>query len=336
MQRDKRVRIGQADVFDRHAHHAARDVERIFSGFEHAPQPVERGVGIAVAHRLVQRGNQVVMFFAGFVVEQNALLQRVADDVVGDLARSFSGGCPISRVLCEKWGFRQPRRDFQNVVGAARVAAGVAGDLLQHVVGGRQIHFAETALVVGESPPQQQDDLLFSQRLQHIDAAARQQRRVDLERRILGGRADQPNVAFFHVRQKGILLRLVEAVNFVDEDDGARAVLPRPLGVGHDLLDLFDPGQHGGKFDELRLGHVRDDLRERGLARARRSPEDDRAGVVAVDLGAQRLAGADQMLLPDVFIERARTHAVGQRTSRIGRAAGVRNGLEKAHQFHCA
>jgi hypothetical protein len=56
------------------------------------------------------------------------------------------------------------------------------------------------------------------------------------------------------VRQKSILLGLVEAMNFVDEHDGSRAVLPRALRVGHDLLDLFDPGQHRGEFNELRLG----------------------------------------------------------------------------------
>ena len=54
-------------------------------------------------------------------------------------------------------------------------------------------------------------------------------------------------------------------------------------------------------------------LRQRGFARARRSPENQRPGVVALDLRAQRLARADQMLLPDIFVERARTHAIGQR-----------------------
>ncbi len=73
--------------------------------------------------------------------------------------------------------------------------------------------------------------------------------------------------------QEGVLLGFVEAVNLVDEDDRACAVLAGAFGVGHDLLDLFDPGQHGGKFDKIRLSHVGDNLRERSFARARRSPE---------------------------------------------------------------
>ena len=95
------------------------------------------------------------------------------------------------------------------------------------------------------------------------------------------------------MRQECILLCLVETVNLVDEDDGSCPVLPRPLGLGHHLLDLFNSGQHGGKLNELRLGHVGDDFRERGLAGAGRAPENKRTGVVALDLHAQRLARSD-------------------------------------------
>ena len=98
------------------------------------------------------------------------------------------------------------------------------------------------ALFVCERALQQRDDLLLSQRLQHIHAAARKQRGNNFERRILRGRADQPDVALLHVRKKRILLGFVEAMNLVDENDGARAVLPRALRVGHHLLDFLDPG----------------------------------------------------------------------------------------------
>src|ERR1700687_5888233 len=85
------VRFGEADVFDRHADYAAGDVERVFSRFEHASEPVEGGVGIAVAHRFVQRGDDVVMLFAAFVVEQNALLEGFVDGGFGDYIRRGSG-----------------------------------------------------------------------------------------------------------------------------------------------------------------------------------------------------------------------------------------------------
>ena len=79
----ERIRFGEADVFDSHADDAASNVERVFSGFEHASQPVERGVGIAVAHGFVQRGDDIVVLFAGFVVEQDPFLQGVLNGGFG-------------------------------------------------------------------------------------------------------------------------------------------------------------------------------------------------------------------------------------------------------------
>ena len=42
----ERLRIGEPDVLDRHAHHAAGEVERFLAGVEHAAQIVERGIRI--------------------------------------------------------------------------------------------------------------------------------------------------------------------------------------------------------------------------------------------------------------------------------------------------
>ena len=186
-------------------------------------------------------------------------------------------------------------------------------------------------LLVSQRPLEQQDDLFFGQRLENVNPAAGEQRRYDLEGGIFRGRADQADVALLHVRQESILLRLIEAVNLVDENDGARAVLPRPLGVGHHLLDFLDPSEDGGELDELRLGHVRDDLRQRGFARARRAPENQRARIVALDLRVQRLARSDEVLLPDKFVQRARTHAIRQRTGAIAGVLRARSCLEQAH-----
>ena len=124
---------------------------------------------------------------------------------------------------------------------------------------------------------------------------ARQQRRVDLEGRVLGGRADEHDVAGFDARQKGVLLRLVEAMDLVDEDDRAAAEpAAAVLGRGHDVLDFLDAREHGAEGDELRVGEVGDEARERRLAGARRSPEDDRLQQVALDRLAQRPARADR------------------------------------------
>ena len=56
-----------------------------------------------------------------------------------------------------------------------------------------------------------------------------------------------------------------------------------------------------------------DDPRERRLAGAGRSPEDDRLQQVALDRVAQRRARAEQLLLADELVERARPHPLGER-----------------------
>src|SRR5205807_2825653 len=64
----QRLRVGVADVLGREAHEPPRDVQWILTRFEHPREPVHRRVGIAVAHRLVKRGDEVVMLFSAFVV----------------------------------------------------------------------------------------------------------------------------------------------------------------------------------------------------------------------------------------------------------------------------
>ena len=81
--------------------------------------------------------------------------------------------------------------------------------------------------------------------MQGVDTAAGEQRRDDLEGRILRGRADQSDGAVLDVGQEGVLLGFVEAVDLIDEEDGAGAEAGGLFGVDHDLLDLLDAGEHG-------------------------------------------------------------------------------------------
>ena len=74
----------------------------------------------------MQRRNQVVMFFASLVVEQDALLQSLVNNFVGDLA-----------VLAGERG-----RNFQDVVRTAGIAAGVGRNFGQHLVGCVEFHFS--------------------------------------------------------------------------------------------------------------------------------------------------------------------------------------------------
>ena len=115
--------VGEADIFAGHAHQAARDVKRSFAGFEHAREPVKRGVGIGITHRLVQRGNQVVMLLAGLVVQEEFALQCGGQQIFSDDASAVG------------FGNGGAHQGFESVVGGAGVAIGENGDALENAVG---------------------------------------------------------------------------------------------------------------------------------------------------------------------------------------------------------
>ncbi len=76
------------------------------------------------------------------------------------------------------------------------------------------------------------------------------------------------------MRQKSILLRLVEAVHFIHEQHGA----PRQHGLRalHRLADVLHAAEHGRDLDELGVKTFGHQPRQRGLAHAGRAPEDHR------------------------------------------------------------
>src|SRR5207248_1366552 len=96
---------------------------------------------------------------------------------------------------------------------------GKRGDAKEDVVRRFRSFVAQAVFFVLEGAAEKLDDLRRSERLEDVDLGAREQRGNDFEGRILGGRADEDDVAGFDVREKSVLLRFVEAVNFVDKDD---------------------------------------------------------------------------------------------------------------------
>src|SRR6266851_956571 len=106
-------------------------------------------------------------------------------------------------------------------------------------------------------------------------------------------------MAGFDVGKKSVLLRFVEAVNFVDEDDGAMAGTGFVFGDGHDFLDFLDAGENSAERNELGAGQARDEARERGFTASRRPPEEHGAEVVVFDLHAKGFAGTKKFFLAD-------------------------------------
>ncbi len=130
------------------------------------------------------------------------------------------------------------------------------------------------------------------------------------------------------MRQKRVLLALVEAVHLIHKDDGAllhEAALGR-LGTLHRLADVLDPAEHGTDADELRIERVGHQARNGRLAHTGRAPEDAAVRPARLERQAQRHARPQHMLLADDFGELVRAQALGQGLVGDGGRFHVRRG----------
>ena len=228
---------------------------------------------------------------------------------------------------------RELRGELQHVQRPARVAVGQPRDRPQSGVGGAHAARTESPLGIGQGRLHDRHELVLAERAQHVHAAAREQCGIHLERRILGGGPDEDDRALLDVRQKGVLLRAVETVDLVDEQDRAHPpAAALDVRLGDDLPDLLYAGQHRREGDEPRAGDARHQRGERRLARAGRPPQDHRVQVAALERGAQHAARPEQVLLADDLIERARPHPVGERPRRC-RTRGAGGLLEQLHGY---
>src|SRR5439155_26736424 len=95
--------------------------------------------------------------------------------------------------------------------------------------------------------------------------------------------------------------------------DGPMARSGFLLCDGHDFLDFFDARKNGAEGNEFGAGQTRNEARECRFSATGRSPEEHGAKIVVFDLNPQRFTGTEKFFLASEFIERARTHALGER-----------------------
>ena len=153
--------------------------------------------------------------------------------------------------------------------------------------------------------------------VEHQHDGARQQSAVELEGGVLGGGADERDGAVLHVRQETVLLRAVEAVDLVDEQQRALAGLALALGAVEGLAQVLHAREDGGELLEHEIGLVRQQARHGGLAGTGRAPQDHALQPAAPEHARQRALGADEMILADDLGKLARPQPVGQRPRRF-------------------
>src|SRR5258707_3442027 len=136
------------------------------------------------------------------------------------------------------------------------------------------------------------DDLRGGVGFKDVDLGAGEEGGDDFEGGIFGGGADEENVAGLDVREEGVLLGFVEAVDFVDEDDGAKAGAGFFFGFGHDFFYFFYTAGDSAEGNEFAFGEAGDEASESGFSAAGRPPEEHRGEVVGFDLNAEGFARA--------------------------------------------
>ncbi len=265
--------------------------------------------------------DQVVVLLARLVVEQRATLRRLADRVGRHAPAPAREG-------------RQHHGQLEHVQRDPRVAVRHAGDRAERLGGRLRMELGEPPLAVRERPPHDRQQVVLLEPAQNVDAAAREQRGVHLEGRILGRGADEDDRALLDVGEKRILLGAVEPMDLVDEEDGPHPVTGAlAVGLADHLADLLDARQDGREGDEAGAGHAGHQGRERGLAGARGAPEDHRMQLARLDGRPQHAAGPQEVLLPHDLVDRARSDAIGQRR---GRPRGGRAALGLAEKLHAS
>ena len=152
--------------------------------------------------------------------------------------------------------------------------------------------------------------MLLGEWLERENLAAAQQRRIDREERVLRGRPDQDHDAALDIGQQDVLLRLVEAMDLVEEQDRSLAVHLQGVACG---LEGF-ANVLGGRRDGIQslkpaLGVIGDHLGEGGFAGARGTVKNQRADAVGQEHPPKQLAGTNEVFLPRELVDRAGPHS---------------------------
>jgi len=283
----QRARVGVADVFAGHAHHPPGDIQRVAAAVDHSREPVQSTVRVGATHRLVQGRDLVVKGFATLVEAPLGIAQQVMQQVGADFAVILG----------------QVRGVFQQVEQAPTITVSRPQQNLEAFIAQAQAALAQP-LVFREGSLHQLVQGRLIEAFEHIDTRPRQQCVVQLKGRVFSGGTDKNQGAIFDIGQKCILLRLVEAMHFVNKQDGAAPVLARLLLGNFDrLTDLLDPGQYRRNGFKVCIRDFCQQPRQGGFTHARRPPENHRMQRALLQRFTQGLAASEQVFLTDVLIQ---------------------------------
>ena len=197
--------------------------------------------------------------------------------------------------------------------GGAGIAAGHGDQRGFGLVIKAAVEVAQPVFGIGEGAVDEFSYLILGQGVESIDAGAGKEGRDDLKGGILRGCADEGNGAVLNVGENDVLLGLVEPVNFIDEEDGALACeTPAAARLPKDAAEVGNTGFNGADRLKVGLGHVGDDAGKGCFAGAGRAPQNDGRELVCLNGASEDVAFANDVLLPNEFIEGCGPHAGGK------------------------
>src|SRR5258708_1548346 len=168
--------------------------------------------------------------------------------------------------------------------------------------------------------PENGQDLFLIQTVQHEDACARQERGINFKTWILGSGSDKRDDAALDMWQDSILLRFVEAVYLIDEQDGALlAELLQFAGILYHFTQVCDACRDGTERDEVGMSLASNHLCQCCFAAAGWPPQNHRGNAVLFNAATQDPPWRQEMLLPENLVQCARTHARRQWFCRCAR-----------------
>ncbi len=294
----QRPGIRQAHIFGRADHDAPGNKGWFLTAIDHTRQVVKRRIRVAPPHTFDESGNDIVMVVPILIIRRSPLTGHLGDFLRRQGAAIRKHGAGL----------------FQKIQRHPRVAAGVGGNQGQCVLRGPIVMNPQPPLLVSERPPQDRNDGLIGQRFQMNEPHTGKQRPIDFEIGILCGSADQNERAVFHIGKQHILLALVEAMNFIDENNGAPAIVRELLlRLHHHIANIFDAAGRGIHLHETTLRHLRNHRSDGGLPAPRRSEQEKRRDRILLDHAIQKRLPPDGRLLPHDLIEPPRPHAIRQR-----------------------
>lgn len=203
--------------------------------------------------------------------------------------------------------------DFEGSKGAAGIAIAFERPDLVGVSGDGELKFAVAAVGVSDGALQDFGDVRLGEGFEAEEGAATDEGGVAREERVFGGGTDEGDQAALDIVQQDILLGAGEAVDLIQEEDGAAAAgLEAAGGFIDDLADALDADGCGVLALEVTLGVGRDEFGECGFAGAGGAVEDEGGDRVGLEHAAEELAFAEDVLLSGELVEGARAHASSQ------------------------